>query len=93
MKKYAIKVTNGDRTYVLGMYLGNVVVDEQIDYFKDYHPTLGQAITFDSEELAETVMNALSENMHTDRFEVIEVDSSDIALRVRYQYWQFQTII
>ena len=43
---YAIQVSNDEYTYLLGMYLGNVVKDEVIDPFKDFHPTLSKAIIF-----------------------------------------------
>lgn len=63
---YAIRVVNGKSVYLLGMYLGNVVEDEPVDPFRDYHPTLGKAIVFENLQQASTVAANLNASTNTD---------------------------
>ena len=83
---YAIQVNNGEYTYLLGMYLGNVKKDEVIDPFKDFHPTLSKAIIFKNLQQASSIAFRLNSSQNSESFEVIEVNSDDIDHRVRYRW-------
>jgi len=83
---YAIQVNNGEYTYLLGMYLGNVVKDEVIDPFKNYHPTLGKAIIFKNLQQASSIAFGLNSSQNSESFEVIQVNSEEVDHRVRYHW-------
>lgn len=83
---YAIQVNNGEYTYLLGMYLGNVKKDEVIDPFKDFHPSLSKAIIFKNLQQASSIAAGLNSSQNSESFEVIEVNPDDIDHRVRYRW-------
>lgn len=83
---YAIQVNNGEYTYLLGMYLGNVKKDEVIDPFKDFHPTLSKAIIFKNLQQASSIAAGLNSSQNSESFMVIEVNPDDIDHRVRYRW-------
>lgn len=83
---YAIQVNNGEYTYLLGMYLGNIKKDEVIDPFKNYHPTLGKAIIFKNLQQASSIADGLNISQNSESFKVIETNPEDVSHRIRYQW-------
>ena len=83
---YAIQVNNGEYTYLLGMYLGNVKKDEPINPFRDYHPSLVRSFVFDKEEDAKSLTLLLNKLNNTNKFTVLQTNKEDFPHMVRYHW-------
>ncbi len=83
---YAIRVVSGDFVYLLGLHLGNLTKESQVDYFKDYSPTLSKAIIFKNLQQASSIAAGLNTSQNSESFEVIEVNPEEVDHRVRYHW-------